>query len=98
MSLLVKWNVGTYNASTVIGVTAEEAQWGALMGYLTSNGILYVASGVTPTQVGLYCYPQADGTYCIFQAVATPDWNPDLGPAPIYTTQVAYLDWIWVPA
>ena len=97
MSILAKWDVGTHNATGVVGATAEVGKWGALMAYLTKNGILYVADPAfqTPTDPGLYCHQQADGSYSFFQAIATSGWNvPEWGPAPVYVMHVAYLSWI----
>lgn len=69
------------------------------MNYLTKSNILFVAQAnyEYPTQQGMFCFAQKDGTYCIYQAVETPDWDPSLGPAPIYALEVANLDWVWVP-
>ncbi len=97
MSLLAKWDVGTYNATAVVGVTSVEDQWAALMAYLTTSGILYVAVFTTPTEPGLYCYQRPDSSYCVMQAVETPDW-PYPEPPPIFITEIASLSWILVPA
>lgn len=99
MSILVQWVVGSRQAKSVVAVKSEEERWAALMNYLTKSNILFVAQAnyEYPTQVGMFCFAQKDGTYCIYQAVETPDWDPGLGPAPIYALEVAYLDWVWVP-
>jgi hypothetical protein len=99
MSILVQWVVGSRQAKSVAAVKSEEERWAALMNYLTKSNILFVAQAnyEYPTQVGMFCFAQKDGTYCIYQAVETPDWDPSLGPAPIYALEVAYLDWVWVP-
>jgi hypothetical protein len=83
----------------VAAARSEEERWAALMNYLTKSNILFVAQAnyEYPTQTGMFCFAQKDGTYCIYQAVETPDWDPSLGPAPIYALEVAYLDWVWVP-
>ena len=100
MSILAKWDVGTQNATGVVGVTAEVSKWSTLMTYLTDNSILYVADPTfqIPTDPGLYCHQQLDASYSIFQAITTPGWNvQDWGPAPVHVRQVAYLSWILVP-
>lgn len=94
MSVLTKWNVGTRNATSVVGVTSEDNKWTALMNYLTANGVAFVAAEFHPASPGLYCYQQTDGSYSICQAVLTPDWSPDLGPAPIYVSEVAHMCWV----
>ena len=100
MSILAKWDVGTHKATGVIGVTAESSKWASLMEYLTTNGILLVEDPEfkTPAAPGLYCHQRQDGSYCIFQGVATPGWNvKEWGPAQVYVTEVAYLSWILLP-
>lgn len=99
MSILVQWAVGSRQAKSVIAVRSEEERWAALMNYLTKSNILFVpeASFEYPTQQGLFCFAQKDGTYCIYQAVETPEWDKNLGPPPIYAVEIAYLDWVWVP-
>jgi hypothetical protein len=99
MSILVQWAVGSRQAKSVIAVISEEERWAALMNYLTKSNILFVpeASFEYPTQQGLFCFAQKDGTYCIYQAVETPEWDKNLGPPPIYAVEIAYLDWVWVP-
>lgn len=99
MSILVQWVVGSRQAKSVAAVRSEEERWAALMNYLTKSNILFVAKAnyEYPTQQGLFCFAQSDGTYCIYQAVETPDWDKELGPPPIYAVEIANLDWVWVP-
>ena len=99
MSILVQWVVGSRQAKSVVAVRSEEERWAALMNYLTQSNILFVAQAnfEYPTQQGMFCFAQKDGTYCIYQAVVTPDWDKEQGPPPIYALEVAYLDWVWVP-
>lgn len=98
MSVLVKWNAGARNATSVVGVTSEDNKWVALMNYLTANGVAFTEAEFRPTSPGLYCSQQSDGSYSICQAVLTPDWSPDLGPTPIYMSEVAFLCWVLLPA
>lgn len=97
MSILVKWNAGARNATSVVGVTSEDNKWMALMNYLTANGVAFVADTYQPPSPGLYCYQQSDGSFSIYQAVLTPDWSPDLGPTPIYVSEVAHMCWVLLP-
>lgn len=99
MSILVQWVVGSRQAKSVALARSEEERWAALMNYLTKSNILFVtqANYEYPTQQGLFCFAQKDGTYCIYQAVETPEWDKNLGPPPIYAVEIANLDWVWVP-
>ena len=99
MSILVQWVVGSRQAKSVAAARSEEERWAVLMNYLTKSNILFVKQEnfEYPTQQGLFCFAQKDGTFCIYQAVETPDWDKERGPPPIYAIEVAYLDWVWVP-